>query len=75
MTTGWVVQRIVDGFFYNGFKTSSWSKHVSAAVAFASKDEATSELEDRGWRVGAVIFLLLPKTRRSPLEFARLRLS
>ncbi len=67
----WVAQRVVDGQFYNGFRRASWSKSISAALAFHSKAEAVYEITDRGWQ--GVVYLPLPKVRRSPREFAKLR--
>ncbi len=65
----WVCQRIVDGQYFNGFRKRSWSKHVSSAIAFDSKEEAQAEMAGQGWQ--GVRYLLLPKVRRSPTEFAK----
>ncbi len=60
MTT-WVVQRIVDGWFFNGFRTESWSKYVVAARAYASKEAAVEDMADRGWR--GVVYSALPEVQ------------
>ncbi len=66
-----VVQRIVDDYYYNGFRHNSWSKSVVCALAFDSKAEAQDEMTDRGWR--GVRYLVLPRVRRSPEAYAKLR--
>lgn len=67
----WVVQRVVDGRYFNGFRRDSWSKSIVSALAFDSKAEAAAEMAARGWQ--GVTYLPLPKVRRSPVEFAKLR--
>ncbi len=67
----WVVQRVADGRYFNGFKRDAWSKSIVCALAFDSKDEARDAITERGWQ--GVVYLPLPKVRRSPAEFAKLR--
>ncbi len=67
----WVVQRVVDGHYFNGFKRNSWSRSIVSAIAFDSKSEAIAEIDAWGWQ--GVVYLPLPKVRRSPAEFAKLR--
>ncbi len=59
--TVWVVQRTVDGWFFNGFRTDAWSKYVVAARAYASKEDAQADMADRGWR--GVVYSALPEVR------------
>lgn len=60
----WVIQRRADAKYYNGYRKESWSSCVSAAVAFTTKKLALTEMEDRGWRLTSLEFVLLPVTRK-----------
>ncbi len=62
MTNGFVIQRVVDGFYYNGFRTRPWSASVVAAIAYATKAEAQDEMAARGWK--GVVYLPLPRVRQ-----------
>lgn len=71
--TAYVVQRTADGRYFNGWAKRAWSTCVSAALAFASEAEARFEMEKQGFRCEGLAFLVLPRTRRSPPEFAKKR--
>ncbi len=58
----WVVQRVVDGHFFNGFRSRSWSPSIVSAIAFGTKAEASAEMLERGWQ--GVVYLALPEVRR-----------
>ncbi len=61
--TAWVIQRAHDGKFFNGFRTAPWSKCVSAAIAYETRELAMLDMQTRGWSLLAMRFLLLPKAR------------
>lgn len=56
----YVIQRIADLKFFTGIYGAEWSHHVSAAVAYPSKEEAVKEMRDRGFRLTAMFFEALP---------------
>ncbi len=59
----WVIQRVIDDWYWNGFKRDPWSKSVVSALAYPSKCAAMLAMEDRGWR--GVRYLLLPRVIES----------
>ncbi len=65
MTNGFVIQRVVDGWYFNGFRRDPWSKSVVAAIAYATKEEAQDEMDARGWK--GVVYLPLPRVRQKPV--------
>ncbi len=59
--TGWVVQRQADKKYFSGLRTAEWTEFVSGAAAFVSKSDALAEIHGRGYRVTAMLYLILPK--------------
>ncbi len=60
----WVVQRQADGWYFNGFRSRSWSKCIVSARAYATKADAMEAIGDRGWR--GVVYLILPEVPSPP---------
>ena len=59
--SSWIVQRVVYGDYYNGFRKNPWSESVVCALAFETKEDAKAEMVATGWN--NVRFLPLPSTR------------
>lgn len=59
-----VVQRAADQKFFTGIYRAEWSGHVSAALAYSTKEMAIEDMRSRGFQVRAMFFEALPRVKQ-----------